>query len=154
MARNSILSIRPSNGDQHQRQSRRQPMRDGFGSDDQFQRQAAHGQKIERSILFVGGEQTIQRQQAREQCAEPENGWTDPRQKLEVGPDGKGNHRDHDQEKQRAHWCAAPDSKRNPDIAAKQGDKSGHGGPRRISWAPSRPMGPWAAATTMPPCAK
>ena len=110
--------------DHDQRQGRRQPMRDGLGRDRQFERHGAHHQQVERAILVIGGEQPVERQQAGEQRAQPQDRRADLCQQFEVGADGEGHHRDHDEEEQRADQRAAADAHGQPHVANEQGGES------------------------------
>jgi len=70
-----------------QRQSGGNPMRQRFRGAGEFQGSAAHHDQIERAILVIGHEQPIEREQACEQRAEPEDRRPEPRQKRQIGPD-------------------------------------------------------------------
>ena len=67
-------------------------MRDGLGGDGEFERHRAHHQEIERAVLVIGGEQAVERQQRREQRAEPQDRRADAREQIEIGPDRERHH--------------------------------------------------------------
>ena len=70
---------------------------------------AAHHDQVERAVLVVGQEQPVERQQARQQRADPQDRRPEPRQQIEVGPDGERHQRDDAEEKQHADRGAAAD---------------------------------------------
>ena len=86
----SRLSRRPEQrrGDD-QRQAGGQPMRERLGGDRELERHARHQDQVERAVLVIDGEQPVEREQARQQRAEPQDRRPDPRQQREVGPDAR-----------------------------------------------------------------
>ena len=61
----SRFNSNPSNGrGDDQRQSGREPVRQRFGGAGQFQRCAAHHDQIERTVVMIGHEQPVEREQA------------------------------------------------------------------------------------------
>ena len=63
----------------HQRQAGGEPMRRGLGGDRELERRLAHQDQVERAVLGIGGQQAIEREQARQQCAEPKDRRPDAR---------------------------------------------------------------------------
>ena len=117
-------------------------------------RQGAHHQKIERAVFVIGRKQPVERKQAREQGAEPKDRRSDAREQRQVRPNRERHHGYHDQEEQRAYKGAAADANRQPQVTNKKSRESAHAGPNFSSRARSRPIGPCAAATIMPPSAR
>ena len=96
-------------------------MRDRFRRHRQFERHAAHHQQVERAVVVVGREQPVERQQARQQRAQPQDRRTDAREQSEVGAERERHHGHDDQEKQRAHQRAAADANGEPHVAQRRG---------------------------------
>jgi hypothetical protein len=127
-------------------------VRRGLGQHRQFQRHACGKQHVERSVGLIGGEQMVEREQAGEQGAEPQDRRADALEQREVGPERERHQRHHDEKEQHAHEGAAADAQGESDVTREQGGERGHAGPpSRNSRAPSRPIGPCTAATMMPP---
>ncbi len=123
----SMLKKTPNSGAaMTKRQSGSKPMRERFGEDCQCQRRASHQDQIERAVLAVVGEKLVQRQQAGEQGAEPQNCRSDAPQQCIVGTDREGNERDDDQKKQHAHPGAAAHADRQAQVADEKGEERAH----------------------------
>jgi hypothetical protein len=126
----------------------------GAMSAGQFQRRPAHHDQVKRTVFMVGREQAVQREQARQQCAEPEDRGSEPRQQRQIRPDRERHQHRHGEEKQHADQRAAADAQRDPDIPPDQCGEGGHAAaPIRSSLAPI-PSGVWVAAMMMPPPAR
>ena len=103
---------------------------------------------------MVGREQAVERQQACQQRAEPEDRGSQPRQQRQIGPD-RERHQHHDgEEEQHADQRAAADAQRDPDVASNQRGEGGHVAPPIRSSRASIPSGAWVAAMIMPPRAR
>ncbi len=75
---------------------------------------------------MIGGEQAIERQQARKQRADPENRGAEFFQKREIGAD-RERHQHHDgEEKQHADQRTTADAQRNANIPTNQRGEGGH----------------------------
>src|SRR5215831_4445780 len=85
-----------------QRQAGGEPVRERLDADGQFQRDVAHQDQVERAVLVIGRKQAIEREQAREQRAEPKDRRADAPQEGKIGTERKGNERHDDQEEQHA----------------------------------------------------
>ena len=145
MARSSRLrnSAEQRRGD-HQRQAGGEPMRERLGRDREFERRRAHHDQIERAVLVIGGEQPVEREQARQQRAEPQDRRADAREQREIGPDRERHQRHDDQEEQHAHQRAAADADRDAHVAHEQGGERVHAARSELQFAralePERPM--------------
>jgi hypothetical protein len=83
--------------------------------------------QVERAILMIHCHQAVECQQAREQCAEPEDRWPDARKQREVGADGERHQRHHDEKEQHADQRAAADAHGEPHVADEKRAERGHG---------------------------
>ena len=79
---------------------------------------------------MIHGHQAVECEQAREQCAEPENRWSDARKQREVGADSERHQRHHDEKEQHADQGAAADAHGEPHVADEKRGKGGHCGIR------------------------
>ena len=142
----------------HERQAGGEPVRERLGGDREFERRVAHQDQVERAVLVVGGEQPVERQQAGEQRAEPQDRRADAREQREIGADRERHQRHDDQEEQ--HADAARRRRRAPRAACRAGTGRQsalmRAAPERASSlrARRRPIGPWVAATIRPPPAR
>ena len=112
-----------------------------FGSAGQFQRRPAHHDQVERAILVVGREQAVEREQARQQRAEPEDRGSEPRQQRQVWPDRERHQHRDGKEKQYADQRPAADAQRDFDVPANQFGEGGHAAPPIRSSLASIPSG-------------
>ena len=69
-----------------ERQAGGEPMGKALRRDHELKRRAAHEDQIERAVLVVGGEQAVERQQARQQRREPQDRRADALEQR-AGPD-------------------------------------------------------------------
>ena len=100
---------------------------------------------------MIGGEQPVEREQARQQSAEPEDRRSEPRQQREIGAD-RERHQHHDgQEEQDTDQRPAADPQRDSDVPANQGGKRAHDTPPIRNSRAAIPRGAWVAATIRPP---
>ena len=95
-------------------------------ADREFERRRAHHQQVERSVLLVGGQQPVERQQARQQRTEPQDRGTDALEQREIRPDRERHQRHHGHKEQHADHRAAADPDRDPDVAHEQGLERAH----------------------------
>ncbi|MGY3645734.1 hypothetical protein ACVWW2_001025 [Bradyrhizobium sp. LM4.3] len=75
----------------------------------------------------VGHEQPVERQQTRQQRAQPQDRRPEPRQQRQIRPHRKRHQHHHSQEEQHANQRPAADAKRDPDVPANEGEQGGHG---------------------------
>jgi hypothetical protein len=75
----------------------------------------------------IGLEQAIEPEQGREQRRDPKNCRAEPRQQIEVGPEGERHDRDQDEEEHRADRRAAADPPRDPPLADEESEGRVHG---------------------------
>ena len=88
---NSTLSINPSSGAiNHERQSGGDPMRDRLALlPPSSSGIPSHHQEVERAVVVVGREQSIERKQTSQQRTKPKNCRPNPREQCEVRADGE-----------------------------------------------------------------
>ena len=141
-------------GGDDQRQSGGQPVRQRLGGAGQFQRRPAHHDQIERAVVMVGHEQPVEREQACQQRAEPEDRRSEPRQQRQIGSDRERHQHHHGEKEQHADQRAAADPQRDPDVPANQGGERGHDAPPIRNSRAAIPSGAWVAATIRPPRAR
>src|SRR5580700_11905252 len=124
-----------------------------FGCDHELERRAAHQDEIERAVLVVGGEQPVERQEARQERREPQDRRADLLEQRQVRADRERDQRDHDQEEQHADQRAAADPYGYAHVADEDCGEGGHEStsPSRNSRTLSSPMAPWVAAMMRPP---
>src|SRR5437660_1442907 len=100
-------------------------------------------------------ERAVEREQAREQRAEPQDRRPGAGEEREVGAERERHHGDHDEEEQHAHQRSAAHPYSKAHVAPEQGrERSHHAALNRSSCTPSRPSGAWVAARISPPPAK
>ena len=100
----------------------------GLDGKRKFERDTRRQDQVERAVLLVHGDQPVEREQAREQRAEPQDGRADPGQQREIGADGERHQRHDDQEEQYADQRTAADPHGEPQIAQEQCGQRGHDG--------------------------
>ncbi len=84
-------------------------MRQAFDKNDEFEWRLAGQKKIKRTVLSIGLKQPIETEQRRQQCRDPEDRRTDPRQQCLIRPHREGRHRHEAQKKHDAHADRAAD---------------------------------------------
>ena len=106
-----LAAHHPIVGNAHdQRQPRREPVRQRLGGAGQFQRRPPHHDQVERAVVMIGHEQAVEREQACQQCAEPEDGRSQSRQQRQVRADRERHQHGDGEEEQHANQCAAADT--------------------------------------------
>jgi hypothetical protein len=99
----------------------REPMGERLDGDREFERHPPHQDEVKRTVVVIAREQAIERQQRRQQRAEPQDRRANARQQREIGADGERNERDDDEKEQHAHQRAAADAHREPHVAHEKG---------------------------------
>src|SRR3979490_594558 len=103
---------------------------------------------------MVGHEQTIEREQACQQCAEPEDRRAEPRQQRQIGPECERHQHYHGEKEQHADQRPAADPQRDLDVSCDQRSEGSHDAPSIRNSLASSPSGVWVAATISPPRAR
>src|SRR6218665_925873 len=114
-----------------------------------------HQQKVERAIVAFCLKQTVKTEKGCQQRTDPDNGWPDTRQKVEVRSNAEGNDGNHGEEEQHADQCAAAGANGKFHVAK---EKGGHHQVSSVpenpvifsSWAWSSPRGWCVAAMIIP----
>src|SRR5262249_706546 len=101
-------------------------MRQALRGDNELQRSAAGENEIERAVLVIGGKQTVEGKQARQQCREPKDRRADAFEKREIGSDSKRRHGDDDEKKQHAHKRSTAHTDANAHVAKEQRSERFH----------------------------
>lgn len=94
----------------------------GLDRDHRLQRQRRCGQKVQAAILGIQRKDAIQRQQAGQERAKPQDARRDRSQGAAVGADTEWHQRAEDQEKGDAQTKASARPRRQTQIADQQGD--------------------------------
>ena len=102
-------------------------MRKAFDGDDKFERRAAHQDEIERAVVMIGGEQPVERKQAREQRRKPQDRRADALEQRQIRPERERRQGDHDEEEQHAHQRAAADAHGDAHVADEKRGERAHG---------------------------
>src|SRR5712671_5969717 len=146
-------------------------MCESFGGNHKLKRKSRHQDEVERAVLVIVGEQAVEGQQRREECAKPQDGRPDSTQQSKIGTDRERHKGHYCQEKKHTHHGSATDPDGNARIAGEQGGERCHcvasrasvsramresarpveGVPNRNSSGSARPSGPWVAAMMRPP---
>ena len=80
---------------QRERQAGRQPMRGDLGGGDALQRQRRQRDHIERAVLEIGLEQTVEREQRRQHRRDPQHAARDAREQGQIRADAERHQRRH-----------------------------------------------------------
>ena len=109
----------------HQRQAGGGPVRDGLGGERKLERRARHQDEVERAVVVVRRDQPVEREQARQQCAEPEDRRPMRASSARSGPIANGISVTTIR-KNSTPTSAPPPSRRQPHVAQEDGGEGGH----------------------------
>ena len=97
-------------------------MGEPFYGQGSLKRQRGAGQHIQRAILEIQRQQTVERQQAGQQCAQPQHTRRDRGQQRALRSHAEGDKHNKDQEKRKAEAKAAACAECKPQITDQQGN--------------------------------